>query len=241
MTVLSDILFLPWIPYHSEHVLSMDFLVFVSMVFYAWVVQRNGRKIVNLCRNLFGFREMARGKNSVGTKTVSRRFGNFSFLVLSFIAVSWMLYVLWMYTGWQFSFDEHHEVHWGCNYLLFVCAVFTGLFYATRSLLIPIVSRLFDEAGFGVFLWRMELSYDFLLSVFAFPLAILFIYAGRPVQVVLFWILVFLVFMFFIVKILNAVLIGRYHSRFSYLHIFVYFCGLEILLPLCLWRIVFGL
>lgn len=241
MIALSDFLFLQWTPYHAEHLLSMDFWICLSTVFYAWVVQRNGRKILNLCQHLFSFRETARSKTQRASKGVLRRFWNFSFLAISFIAVSWMIYVLWMYTGWHFSFDRHHEVHWGCNYLLLVCAAFTVLFYMAKGLLIPFLARMFDEKGFGIFLWRMGLSHDFLLSVFTFPLAILFLYAGKPMQIVFFWMMVFITVILFIVKLLKATLVGRYYSRFSYLHIFVYFCGLEILLPFCLWQIVFGL
>lgn len=244
MSALPDFLFLQWQPYHVAHFLDMNLWVFVSMVFYAWVVQRNSRKIESLCRYLFSFRELTRGKNPERTKNVTRRFWNFSFLAWSFVAFSWILYVLWMYAGWHYSFNSHHEiheVHWGCNYMLSVCAAFVAAFYLVKGLVIPVAAHMFEEPGFGVFLWRMSLSYDFLLSVFAFPLVVLYIYTGGLLQAIVFWALAFLVAIFFAVKILKAIIVGRYYSRFSYLHIFVYFCGLEILLPLCLWQIVFGL
>lgn len=244
MSALSEFLFLQWQPYHVAHFLNMDFWVFVSMVFYAWVVQRNSRKIESLCRYLFSFRELTRGKSSERGKSITRRFWNFSFLVFSFVTFSWILYELWMYTGWHYSFNSHHEVHevhWGCNYMLSVCAAFIAVFYLIKALVIPSVARMLEESRFGVFLWRMSISYDFLLSVFSFPLVVLYLYTGGLLQTIVFWLLVFIFFMFFIIKILKAVIVGRYYSRFSYLHIFVYFCGLEILLPFCLWQIVFGL
>ncbi|MCM1169515.1 MAG: DUF4271 domain-containing protein [Bacteroides sp.] len=233
---------LQWQPYHVMHFLSMDIWIFLSMVFFAWAVQRNIRKIGSLCGNLFSFRDQARNKNVKGGKRHSRRIWNFSFLALSVVTVAWFLYALWTYAGWELPFGEdHHDAHLGCNYLMSVCALFALLFYMLKSLVLFVVSNIFDESRCGLFLWRMSISYDFLLSVFSFPFLMIFLYADGWLQAASFWIVAGLFAIFFIIRILKAVIVGRYYSRFSYLHIFVYFCALEILLSLSLWRIVFGL
>lgn len=240
MTALPDMMSIQWLPYHSVHAVSMDVWIFVSMVFYAWVVQRNVRKIGSLCRHLSGFRDLARNKNPEGTKN-PRRFWNFSFLALSVVNVSWFLYMLWIHAGWRFPFGGSHDTHTGCNYLLSVCAVYAVAFYLVKGLVVPVFAHVFDESRFGVFIWRMGLSYDFLLSVFTFPCLMVSLYADGFLQAVFFWTTVVLFSLFFVVKVLKAVIVGRCYSRFSYLHIFIYFCALEILLALSLWQIVFGL
>lgn len=242
MTVYCNILSLQWQPYHVMHFLSMDLWVCLSMVFYAWAVQRNIRKTVSLCAHLFSFRDLARNKNADGVKSGSRRFWNFSFLALSVVTVSWFLYVLWMYAGWELPFgDSHHEAHQGCNYLMMICAVFSLLFYLLKGLAMFLFSHIFDEPRFGLFLWRMGISYDFLLSVFVFPFLMISLYSDGWVQTAAFWLSAVLFIIFFAIKVLKAVIVGRCYSRFSYLHIFAYFCALEILLSISLWRIVFGL
>lgn len=241
MSILSALLALIWNEHHLVHFLSMDFWIFLSILIYAWVVQRNSRKIESLCRHLFSFRELSGNKGTKNTRNVSGKIWNVSFLLLSVVNVSWLLYMLWMYSGWHYSFEHHHEVHWGCNYLLLVCAFFTVLFYGIKSVLIPVVAGVFDESRFGLLLWRMDISYDFLLAVCSFPFVMIFLYTGGWLQHLMFWIVVVLCFVAFIIKVLKAVIVGRYYSRFSYVHIFSYFCGLEILLPLVLWQIVFDL
>lgn len=243
MTEYGHMLSLNWQPYHVEHLLSIDFWVCLSMVFYAWAVQRNIRKIVSLSNHLFSFRDLARNKNSDGSKKGSRRFWNFSFLVMSVITMGWLVYALWVYAGWElpFGWDHSHSVHIGCNYLIWVCAVFAVLFYVFKGLVLLLFSHIFDEPRFGLFLWRMGISYDFLLSVFIFPFLIVFFYTDGWVQEAAFWLSAVMFSIFFVIKILKAVIVGRLYSRFSYLHIFAYFCALEILLSLSLWRIIFGL
>lgn len=240
MTVCSEMLSLSWQPYQVIHSLSIDVWIFLSAVFYAWAVQRNIRKIVSLCSHLFSFRDLARNKNTDQTKSRSRRFWNFSFLAMSAVTACWLVYVLWMYVGqaWVFG-GACHAVHPGCNYLVAVCAVFTILLYTLKGLIFFVVSHIFNEARCGLFLWRMTISYDFLFSVFAFPFLMIFIYSGSWIQAAAFWIVAVLFVIFFVIKTLKAVIVGHFYSRFSYLHIFVYFCALEVLLTLSLWRIIF--
>lgn len=243
MTAYGVLLSLQWQPYQVTHFLRIDVWVCLSMVFYAWAVQRNIRKIVSLCNHLFSFRDLARSKDGDGVKKGSRRFWNFSFLALSVVTVSWLVYALWMYAGWELPFAgaHRHDAHTGCNYLVYVCAVFSILLYVCKGLVLLLVSHIFDEARCGLFLWRMGISYDFLFSVLAFPFLMIFFYSGGWVQETAFWLSAVMFCIFFVIKVLKAVIIGRLYSRFSYLHIFAYFCALEILLSLSLWRVVFGL
>lgn len=243
MTAYGVLLSLQWQPYQVAHFLRIDVWVCLSMVFYAWAVQRNGRKIVSLINHLFSFHDLARSKDNNGVKKGSRRFWNFSFLVLSVVTVSWLVYALWTYVGRELPFggEHRHDAHTGCNYLVYVCAVFVILFYMCKGLLLLLVSHIFDEARCGLFLWRMGISYDFLFSVLSFPFLMIFLYSEGWVQEAAFWLSVVLFCIFFVIKVLKAVIMGRLYSRFSYLHIFAYFCALEILLSLSLWRVVFGL
>lgn len=243
MSAYVDLLSLTWQPYQVTHFLRMDVWICLSMVFYAWAVQRNLRKILSLSNHLFSFRDLVRSKDTDGSKKSSRRFWNFSFLALSIVTVSWLVYAFWMYAGRDLPFgSEHgHDVQGGCSYLLCVCAVFSMLLYVFKGWVLWLVSHIFDEPRFGLFLWRMGISYDFLFSVFAFPFLMVSFYSDGWVQEAACWLSAVMFGIFFVIKVLKAVIVGRLYSRFSYLHIFAYFCALEILLSLSLWRIIFGL
>lgn len=239
MNAWLDMILLQWQARHPMHIVSMDAWILASMLFYAWVVQRNIRKIGGLCSRLFDFRDFGRNKSSERIKH-SRRFWKFSFLALAIVNVSWLLYAAWMYSGWKLSFDDSHYIHMGCNYLLSICVAYTISYYLIKGLVEPIFAYVFDESRFGLFVWRMGLSYDFLLAVFAFPCLMVFLYTDGWVQTIVFWLVIALFALFLLLKVAKAVIMGRAYSRFSYLHIFVYVCALEILPALCLWQIVFG-
>lgn len=227
---------LHWMPFPEKEFPEMDIWVFVVSVFFAWVVFRQYREIGNICRRFFDFRDSNRHKVS-SVKGRSVHHGDSLFFLLSVLALVWWVYIFWQYSGCLDSGEGF--ICQGNNLLLLRCCLFALTFYAVKWVVLRMVSVVFAEKKFGIFVWKTGVYHDMPFSLIALPLLLCSVYMENTGKGIVLWITGALLLMFFIVKILKSVMVGKNYSRFSYLHIFVYFCALEILSFTILWQMFF--
>lgn len=213
-----------------------------GLLFYAWVFQQNIREIRYLFRFLFDFRDFSKPfRDSSGSVRFSKA-KNFYFFLLNLFAGSGMLYMAADrgLIGLNEDIFGDYLAGTGDLGILSICFLCILAFYTVKRLLLSVVSEVFEERKFGLFVWRTGLYYDWVYSLVAFPVLAVFLQIQTPVFDTVFWILLVVFAILLILKVLKTVLIGASYTRFSLLHIFCYLCGLEILPFLCLWQLFFG-
>lgn len=224
-------------PFPEREFPEMDIWVFLVSVFFAWAAFRYYREIGGICRRLFDFRDLNRHKGSSVTGRNAHR-SDPVFFLLSALALVW-----WVYTFWRYS--DPMDSHLACrsyqddNPLLLRCGLFVLAFYAVKWVVLRVVSAVFFEKKFGHFVWYTGICHDMPFSLVALPLLLCSVYMNQSGKGIILLTTAVLFLMFFIVKILKNVMVGKNYSRFSYLHIFVYFCALEILSFAILWQVFF--
>lgn len=235
---------LPWTLRTEDGILAFSFWIFLSWVFYAWFVQYYSKEVFSVARFVFDFRSWGkplRVFSSTGKVPGSKKY-LFFFLALAglvwftcFVAES--RGAVPVFPGEGGTFGQAGQA--GGVSLLAVSALSVLVFYSLRALLLFGLAQVFEERKFAACLWRTGLCHDLAFSL----LALLFLAAvpalGPEARQCFFQVLLVLFLIFLIIKILHLTYEGGKLSRFSRLHIFVYLCALEILLPLCLWQAVF--
>ncbi len=234
MNDVSPVLY--WRPFPEREFPEMNIWVFVVSVFFAWAVFRHYREIEEIYRRIFDFRDLNRHKvSSVKGRGAHR--SDSIYLLLSILAFVWWTYNFWLYSD---SLDAVRLLSQGDNPLLLRCSLFVLSFYAVKWVVLRMVSVVFAEKKFGLFVWKTGLYHDMPFSLVALPLLLCSVYMENSGRGVILWVTGVLFLMFFIVNTLKSVIVGKNYSRFSYLHIFVYFCALEILSFAILWQMFFG-
>lgn len=223
--------------------LDMAVLVFFSLILYAWFVQYDTRGIFQVARSVFDIRNWGKplrlfSKNGRGG--LDRKF---FFFVFSWTGLAWLVFSFFSDADQAGSFLC--PVASGLPFLgrqvpLFLLSLFFVLvFYVLKRSLVYGISHVLEEEKFASVIWRTGICHDLIFSILAVPLLSVSSMMEPDFQA---WILrlvlsVFLILL--IIKILHLSYEGRSLSGFSHLHIFVYLCALEILLPVCMWQAFF--
>lgn len=227
----------------SNHMVFVAVCALLSLVFYAWFVQFYAREISTIASGMFDFRNWGKPVRlaSVSGQMAQRR--KLLLIVVAWAGLSWLVYFLASDGG----FARHPVLPFLCQggnpkvSAMLSAVLFTTVYYAFKCVVFYGVGYVVEEDKAAVVFWRKGIYHDFLFSLLALPVLCGVFSLETGFRIALMYVLLALFAGFTVFKILHLSYEGYKLSRFSYLHIFVYLCALEILVPLLLWKVFFAL
>ncbi len=231
------------IPTESTHMVFVAVCALLSLVFYAWFVQFYVKEISTIASGMFDFRNWGKPVRlaSVSGQMAQRR--KFLVVVVAWAGLSWLVYFLLTDCGftWRFDFPFLIQVENPKVNVMLFSMLFTVLYYAFKRIVFYGVGYVIEEDKAATIFWRKGIYHDFLFSLLAMPMLCAVSTLDSGLRTVFMYVLLVLFACLTVFKILHLSYEGHRLSRFSYLHIFVYLCALEILVPLFLWKVFFAL
>lgn len=227
------------LPMPDAAVYDTEMYLLAALLLYAYLLYKNAPRLLVYFRFLFDWRaldKLAPGRQGdLGRQT----FYVFSLVAVGFVTVSLYLFQWVAHPGLTARYmgtlpfwltGTEREVL--ARIAGYVTAVFT-----CKWLLLYGISALFKEASFGAAAVRLEIGYLFFWVLWALPvLLVTFALPGLlPLALPALAVLYLLILLFRWFKLL---VLSRQLSRFSYLHIFLYLCALEILPFLCFYKLL---
>lgn len=226
------------LPMLDRPVYDTELYLLVALLLYAWLLYRMSARLIPYFRFLFDWRAL--DKVVPGRRGKTRE----AFYFFCVISVSLLTVGLYLYQ-WAVHPDMalryiHRLPAWvqaSEREVLLRLFVWVAAAYGIKWLLLYGSSKLFREAAFGQTAIRLETGYLMFWVLWALPeLLVSFALPGAiPVVLIGLGILYLFILLFRWFKLL---VLSRQLSQFSYLHIFLYLCALEILPFLCLYKLL---
>ena len=228
----------------DSHMAFVAVCALVSLVFYAWFVQFYAKEISTIASGMFDFRNWGKPVRlaSVSGQMAQRR--KFLLIVVSWVGLSWLVYFLLSDGGFTWRFHQLPFLMQGGNpkvSVMLFSMLFMALYYAFKRVVFYGVGNVMEEDKAATVFWRKGIFHDFLFSLLAVPVLCAVSTLDACFRTGFMYVLLALFAGLTVFKILHLSYEGHHLSRFSYLHIFVYLCALEILVPLFLWKVFFAL
>lgn len=227
------------LPMPDAAVYDTELYLLAGLLLYAYLLYRNAPRLLSYFRFLFDWRALDKAAPGRQGDMGRQAFFIFSLVAVSFVTVSLYLFQ-WVahpalaarYFGPLPAWLMGTERAVLARLIVYVMAVF-----ACKWLLLYGISSLFKETAFGAVAIRLETGYLLFWVLWALPVLLVSFGLPRFVPFALFALAIayclILLFRWF-----KMLVLSRQLSRFSYLHIFLYLCALEILPFLCFYKLM---
>ncbi len=227
------------LPMPDHPVYHTELYLLAALLFYAYLLFKMSSRLSAYFHFLFDWQALDKTAPGRQGRIEWSSFQFFCLMVVCFVTVCLYLYqwaahpdmtarYFWTLPSWLTASEEE---------VLLRLFVFVVAAFACRWVLLSGLSRLFKENAFGSLVVKLEIGYLFFWVMWAFPIILISFNLSKSLPLILIGLLVIylLVLLFRWFKILA---LSRQLSRFSYLHIFLYLCALEILPFLCFYKLI---
>ncbi len=227
------------LPMPDKAVYDTELYLLAALLLYAYLLYKNAPRLLAYFRFLFDWRALDKVAPGRQGNLDRQGFYAFSLIAVGFVTVSLYLYQWAAHPeltagrfgplpAWLMASEREILV----RLIIYVTAVF-----ACKWLLFYGISGLFKETAFGAAAIRLETGYLFFWVLWALPVLLVSFGLPRflPFALIVLAVAYILILLFRWFKLL---VLSRQLSRFSYLHIFLYLCALEILPFLCFYKLM---
>ena len=227
------------LPMPDHPVYQTELYLLAALLFYAYLLFKMSSRLSAYFHFLFDWQSLDKTAPGRQGRIDWSSFQLFCLMVVCFVTASLYLYqwaahadLTTTYFGTLPAWLSDSEEEVLSRLFFFVVAAFTCRWGLMHGL-----SRLFKENAFGSLVVRLDIGYLFFWVMWAFPVLLVSFSLSNYLSFVLLGLgtLYVLVFLF---KWFKVLALSRQLSRFSYLHIFLYLCALEILPFLCFYKLI---